>query len=404
MRAYGYIAYTDDGRRRNGTIVAESETHANDQLTARGLFVSDLTEKPSVKGLRAGWLARPRLSADLRLVLTRQLAVLLEAEMPADTALEAVRISGGPGAMEAVAARARAALMDGAPLSEAISVSGAGFEPYFIASVRAGEEAGDLARVFAGLADHLETAGTDKAAISTALIYPGFVAAVSLLVSGILMVNVAPEIVALFELSDRPLPRLTQVVMAISDWIRAQALWLGIAAAGLVLLSGLAARLPGLRAARDRLALRLPMVGRFMRRSAAVQYLRTLALVLSARHTVPAATQAAAQVLEVDQFRTEAHEVGHALSRGEPLSSALMRLSIVPPVARQLIGAGEASARLAPMAERSAVLVEHALTTERKRVAALLEPALMILVGGLVLVIVLAVLLPIFDLQSVVGG
>lgn len=405
MKAYGYIAYTDDGRRRTGTVVAETESHATQQLSARALYVSDLTERSPGQGRaglgRAG-LGRALLNADLQAVFTRQMAVLLGAEMPAEAALEAVRVSGSTPALDAMAARARASLMDGAPLAEAIAHSGAGFPPYYIASVRAGEEAGDLAAVFAELADHLENLGTDKAQISTALIYPGFVAAVSLLVCAILMVNVAPEIVALFEISGRPLPELTRVTLAISRWIEDHAIALALAGTALVLLGVLSGRVARLKALRDRACLRLPLVGRFMRHAAAVQYLRTLALVLSSRHTVPDAVGAAAQVLNVARFQHEAGRVSEAVRAGETLSSALTRLSIIPPVARQLISAGEASARLARMTERSALLVENALSVERKRIAALLEPALMILVGVFVLLIVLAVLLPIFDLQSVV--
>ena len=141
-----------------------------------------------------------------------------------------------------------------------------------------------------------------------------------------------------------------------------------------------------------------------MRLSAAVQYLRTLALVLGSKNTVPSAVENAAEVLNIAQFREEAAEVSEAIRRGETLSKALQKLSVIPPVARQLIQAGEASVRIAGMTERSAILVENGLSTERKRIAALLEPILMMVVGAFVLTIVLAVLLPIFDLQSVVAG
>ena len=150
-----------------------------------------------------------------------------------------------------------------------------------------------------------------------------------------------------------------------------------------------------LRAARDRFLLRLPLVGRLIRRAAAVQYLRTLALVLASRQTVPVAAGNAARVLTQAQFRQEGEAVLDALQAGSTLSDALTKLSIIPAVTRQLIVVGEMSARLARMTKRSAVLVETDLTSERKRIAALLEPILMMLVGSFVL-------LPIFDLQAVV--
>jgi len=403
MKAYAYVAYTDDGRRKTGTVVAETEVHAGQKLTDQGLYPSELVARAKKIGAGGSVFSRARLSPELQSVLTRQMAVLLAADMPAEAALEAVR-AGGSSALDRVAASAQAALMDGAPLSEALERSGAGFPRYYIASVRSGETAGDAAQVFAELADHLENLGTDKAQISTALIYPAFVAAVSLLVCTILMVNVAPEIVAMFELSDRPLPVLTQRMLAISDWIGRNLTLLGVLALALVVFGILTRIVPGLRQARYRFGLRLPLIGRLMRLGASVQYLRTLALVLASRQPVINASGSAAEVMDIDRFRDEANAVTQAVQSGDSLSQALEALSPIPPVARQLIAAGEASARLARMAERAAMLTENGLSTERKRIAALLEPMLMMVVGALVLVIVLSILLPIFDLQAVVAG
>lgn len=413
MKAYSYIAYTDTGRRRQGTVVAETETQAAHLLKGKGLFVSELNargearaQKSARKSALTGGLfggLRGRLNADLQMVLTRQMAVLLSAELPVEAALDAVRSSGHTPVMDGVVARAKVALLEGSPLSDALEDSGAGFPRYYIAALRAGEKAGDLATVFTELADHLENTGADKAQISTALVYPAFVAAVSLLVCAILMTSVAPEIVSMFEVSNRPLPELTQVVLGITDWIRDNLMLLAVLAAGLVVGGIAMARVPWMRNRRDAVLLRLPLVGRLIRQGAAVQYLRTLALVLTSRHAVLNATESAAGVLTVEQFRREAAQVSDAVRAGESLSAALERLSFIPPVARQLVSAGEMSARLARMTERSAVLVENALSTERKRIAALLEPMLMMLVGGFVLIVVLAVLLPIFDLQAMVS-
>ena len=404
MKAYAYVADTSSGRRRSGTVVAETESDATRQLTARDLFVADLREGRSAAA-RPGLLRRRgrRLGPDLQAVFTRQMAVMLGAELPVEAALEAVR-SGGHPALDAVAAETRAALLDGASLTEALSGAGAGFAPYYLAALRAGEEAGELAVVFSELAEHLEQIGSDKAQIATALIYPGFVAAVSLLVCGILMVNVAPEIVAMFQLSGRPLPPLTLWMLWLSDGIRAHAGLIAAALVALALAGVLVARQPGLRARADRILLRLPLVGRLMRLSAAVQYMRTLALVLGARHAVLRAADSAVEVLRIETFRAEGRAVAEALRQGESLSTAMARLSFLPPVARQLISAGEVSVRLARMSSRAASLLEHRLSTERKLISGLLEPVLMMLVGGMVLVIVLAVLLPIFDLQAVVAG
>ncbi|MCJ7874779.1 type II secretion system F family protein, partial [Phaeobacter sp. J2-8] len=266
MNAYGYTAFTDTGKKRSGTIIAETENHASSQLQQKGLFVSELVLRNRSTSSLSRW-GRPRkarLTPDLQAVFTRQMAVLLSAELPAEAALEAVRQDGHT-AIDTVAATARAALMDGASLSEALAQSNSGFPPYYQASVRAGETAGDLSAVFEELAEHLETRGTDRAQILSALIYPAFVAAISLLVCAILMVSVAPEIVAMFELSGRPLPTITQNVLAVSDWIQDNLILLAVVFAILVVLIIASSLVPRLRVRRDTVLLYLPMVSRFMR-------------------------------------------------------------------------------------------------------------------------------------------
>jgi len=406
VRAFAYTAFTAGGRRLRGTLVAESEAAASQMLKAQGLFASEITARGAAAepGRWRPGRARNRLSADLRAVFTRQMAVLLAADLPAEAALETLRASGGAAAIEAAAAQAKAALMEGQPLSAALERAEAGFPRYYIAAVRAGETSGDVAPVFEGLADHLESVGSDKAQIATALIYPGFVAAVAFLVAGVLLTNVAPEITAMFEISGRPLPKLTRVVLAASDWIGANWPWLaGAAAAGLTgFLAAL--RLPAFRDRWDALPLSLPVVGRLIRLAAAAQYLRTLALVIASRQTVVDAVDSAAEVLVIRRHRDEAAALAQAVRSGESLAQGLARMSLIPPVCRQLILAGEQSARLARMTERAAALVETWLANDRKRLAAILDPILMMTVGALVLMIVLAILLPIFDLQAVVSG
>lgn len=403
MRAFGYVAFTAEGRRKTGTVVAETEVHASEQLKKQGLYVSELTARAKTRTARGPGLGRARLTRDLQAVFTRQMAVLLGAEMAVDDALGTLKSAGSTAALDLVVARAQAALMEGEPLSVALETSGAGFPRYYLAAVQAGERAGELSSVFNSLAEHLETARSDRAQLGSALVYPAFVAVVSVLVAGVLFVTVAPEIVALFETSGRPLPDLTQAMMSLSRWIEGNVALLGAGVLALVVLVVVSGRVQSMRDARDTALLRLPVVGRLIRMNAAVQYLRTLALVLDARHTVPIAVESAGSVLTVTRFRAEADRVAEAIRAGETLSSALEALSVVPPVARQLIGAGEVSARLARMTGRAAALVENGLSTQRKRIASLMEPALMMVVGAMVLVIVLSVLLPIFDLQTLVA-
>jgi len=381
-------------------LVAESEVQASEILKSQGLFAEEITGKDPQQSLFRPRKRRTRMSADMRAVFTRQMAVLLASDLGAEAALETVRSSGTAASIEATAAEAKAALLDGQTLSAALDLANAGFPRFYIAAVRAGETSGDVAAVFEGLATYLEDVGSDKAQMVTALIYPAFVTVVSLIVCGVLMVNVAPEIAAMFQVSGRELPKLTQVVMGISDWIGANWIALLAGAVATVISIVMALRVPRIRDRWHNFLLKMPVFGRLMKLSAAAQYLRTLALVIASRQTVVDAVTSASDVLVIRRYRDEAHDLAEAVRGGASLSQGLANMSLIPPVCRQLITAGEQSARLARMSERAAVLVESWLTNERKRVSALLDPLLMMLVGALVLTIILAILLPIFDLQA----
>ena len=399
MQPFAYVAYDRNGARKVGTLVSESERAAFDELKSMGLMAAEITAKAKPK---AGRSSGAKLDADERAIFSRQMAVLLSAELSMESALDAVIESEGSSRMQAFGAELKAATLEGYPLSDAIERGRAGFAPYYTSSLRAGETSGDLASVFNGLADFLEAQGSNRAEIATALVYPAFVAAVSLLLCVILITNVAPEIVAMFEVSNRPLPELTQVVLGISDWIQLH--WIALAVGlGVFVVGGFfALRVNSIRNRVDRILMRLPIFGRLRRMAIAGQYLRTMALVLGSRQTVINAVQSAADVLTVDMFRRQADEIVTGVRQGESLSGAVKRFTLMPPVALQLIRVGEESARLAQMTERAAVLVETWLANDRKRIASIIDPVLMMVVGVFVLIVVLAILLPIFDLQSVV--
>jgi general secretion pathway protein F len=330
------------------------------------------------------------------------MAVLLAAGLAAETALAAVEAAMG-GRGQRLAAAARAGLLDGRPLAAALAAAAPGLPGWYLAAVAAGEKAGALAAVFEALASQLERAEGERGALGAALAYPAFVVAVALVVCGVLMTTVAPEIAAVFAGSGRPLPPLTAAVLAATGWTVAHGPGL---AAGLVALAGLgllAARRPAWRDRRDRLVLRLPLAGRLLRQAEAAAWLRTLALVLGARLPLTEALDEAAAVLAVAAHARAARTAAEAVRRGGRLGPALAGLPFLHPVMRQLLEAGEAGARLAPAAERAAGLAESWMKAERQRLVALLEPAAMLLVGLVVLVVVMAVLLPVFDMPGMVS-
>ena len=405
MKTFAYTAYTPQGREKRGVIVADDARDASQRISALGLLPGDIDIQPpsafAGRSQGSGW-RKGRISRDMLSVFTRQLAVLLTAGLAADDALAAVQSSAPDKQIQTLAAQARAALLEGAPLSRAMADASRDIPTWYVAALRAAEQSGEMATVVTTLADYLDSLLSDRAQIATALLYPAFVSVMAIAVCAVLMVTVAPEIVGMFEASGQPLPELTLFVLRLVDLVRTQ--WPVIVAvfAGLVTLVIAAARIPSWRARRDSFLLRVPLIGRFMRMEAAAQYLRTLTLVINSRLPLPEALNHASAVLAVRSHQDQALAAVEALNRGDSLSRALSGLDFLHPVARQLLEAGEASAKLGAMSARAATLAETWLKTERKRLSTLLEPLSMVMVGAVVLVIVLAILLPIFDMQAMV--
>ena len=405
MKSFSYTAYTTGGKRCRGVILADSERRASEQISAKGLLPSEIVEKEydAAGRLLFGFKRRTaRIDHDMLAIFTRQMAVLLDTGLTADSSLAAIQTAAGNSHIEVFATKARARVIEGEPLSQAIEQAGAVLPRWFAAALRAGENSGKLNSVFVTLAEHLENSVNDRTAIISALIYPAFVSTVAILVCAILMVTVAPEIAAMFESAGQELPPLTLWVLGVSNFIETNWLWLVSAMTSVAGIAIVANQNERFRNWRDDCFLRIPLIGRFMRMAASVQYLRTMALVINSHLPLVDALRFAAEVLSIKSMQREAFDAVDALRRGENVSRALLLLNFLQPVSRQLIQAGEDSARLGPMSNRAAILAESWLRTERKRLISVLEPMSMIAVGGVVLLIVLAILLPIFNMQSMV--
>ena len=401
MSAWQYTAYDSAGRRVKGVLVADGEANARELLRDGGLFPEMLA--PAHEAGRSRWLrraARRRLSAEETATFTRQMAVLIGAELPIDDALMVFTQSDTGGAVRRVAAELRSRVRDGLSLSRALAAEDGTFPGFYVAAVAAGEASGELARVFDSLADFTETRQTARDKAATALVYPAFVGVVSLLVAGILLVNVAPEIEALFNQTGQPLPAITSFSLGLGRFLEAHWVSLAVGLAGLVVATRLMLGFSRVRAAFDHLILRLPVVGHLARMRAAALYLRTLALVLAGRMPGNVAMKFAIEAIANSTLRAEAIRAHASVEEGRRVVSAMKGMSALPPIALQLVESGERSGRLVEMSARAATIVENSLKERIQRLSTLLEPTMMILVGSVVLAIVLSVLVPIFDLQT----
>lgn len=407
MKLYVYEAYTASGELVHGSLSSLGEREAIDQLRAQGLFPSKVTVDtqtqdtgpvPKVTAKRQRAIPREEQA-----LFFRQIALLLGSSVPLETALRSLANGEGSAGFKRLAARLAHGMQEGSTLADLLATYSSGFPLYIPAVIRSGENSGRLEDVCARLADHLESRDRQKASLLSALVYPIFVGGIALLVILVLTINLAPELELMLSDAGVPMPPLTRVVVSMGKSLTLYwPLWLG-GLGSMLLLSVAASRHATTRDRIGGIVEKIPILGRFARLDNASRYLRTLALILQSRQTAIAATKGAAHVLQRVSLRNEADRVTQAVNEGEKLSRAIKALPFLPSIAVQMIEIGEDTADVGRMATRAADVIDSWLSTERARLATLLEPVLLIVVGGLVLLVALAVLLPIFDLQSSVN-
>jgi general secretion pathway protein F len=335
-------------------------------------------------------------------MFTRQWATLTQSGMPVDQALDAVAEQADAARVGNVVTALRSHIMSGESLPVALARYPRCFPPLYRGLVGAGAESGRLPDVLARLADYLEARQALRQKFVTALIYPALVTAVALGVIAVLLVYVVPQVVAVYEQSRQTLPWLTRALIATSSFFRATgALWL-VAFVVLALAAAVALRRPALRARWDAFLLRVPGLGRLAGSLDAARFASTLAILVGSGTPLLRAMDAAAAVVRLRPIATSATAAAAMVREGVPLAQALRAQGRFPPVLVHLVANGEQTGRLAPMLERAAAELERDAETRLAWIAALLQPALIVLMGAIVLVLVLAVMLPIVSMNQLI--
>lgn len=399
MPAFAYQALDDHGRTQRGVLQSDTARSARSALRERGLHPLEV-EPLREGGVGAGgW--RTGISTTQLALFSRQLAVLVGSGLPIDEALGALA-EASDGRLRGQVVSLRARVMEGATLAAAMAEQGALFPPLFRASVAAGEASGRLDQVLRRLADHAEAGADLRQRVLLALTYPVLLSAVALAVVSALMIYVVPQVTSVFAQHGQTLPWATRSLMALSALLR-DWLWLALllAAAGAVA-AALALRQPGPRAAWHRLLLRLPLLGPLLRALDTSRFARTLALLANSAVPLLEALQIAAAVVQRLPLRQALAQVALRVREGQAFGRALAETRQFPTIAVRLIQSGERSGRLDAMLDEAAAHQERELATALGVFAAVLGPLVILLVGGMVLYIVLAILLPIFDLNSLV--
>ncbi|WP_164138107.1 type II secretion system inner membrane protein GspF [Stenotrophomonas maltophilia] len=398
MALFDYQAANAQGRIEKGQLDADSPRGARQLLRGRGLTPVQVS---AARGAGSGWGAR-RLSASELAWATRQLASLLAASLPLEAALSAViEQAERPHVAQALTA-VRADVRAGQRLTVALAARPRDFPPIYRALVGAGEDSGDLARVMERLADYIEERNALQAKVLTAFIYPAAISLVSVAIVIFLLSYVVPQVVTAFVQARQTLPMLTQVMLAASAFVRSWGVWVGLGIAALVVAWRLALRKPELRLRWDAMLLRVPMVGRFVLGVNSARFASTLAILLDAGVPLLRALEAARQTLGNALLARCADDVSARVREGATFGSALKVQKVYPPILVHLVASGEKTGSLAPLLDRAAQTISREIERRAMALTALLEPTMILVMGGVVLTIVLAVLMPIMEMNQLV--
>ena len=398
MSAFRFEAVDAAGRLRRGLLEADSARAVRDRLRADGLTPTAVDQAPA----RYDPLARTRLPTTTVALFTRQLATLVQSGMPLDQALAAVAEQADDERTAKTVLALRSYVATGESLPIALARFPRTFTPLYRGLVAAGAETGHLPDVLSRLAEYLEARQALRQRFVVALIYPVLVTVIAILVIAVLMIYVVPQVVSVYQQSRQSLPFLTQALIATSGFFRATGwVWLTLAAVALVAFL-IANRREGFRAAWHARLLRVPGIGRLLQSLDTARFASTLAILVASGAPLLRALTAASDVVRMLPLRRAAQASSALVREGVSLSRALKDQKVFPPVLIHLVANGEQSGSLAPMLERAAAELEREAERRLAWVAALIQPTLIVAMGGLVLVLVLAVMLPIVSMTQLV--
>ncbi len=404
MPAFDYIALTEWGSKKRGIIEADSARAARLLLRRQSLVPIDVFEG---RGQSArGW--RRHLSAPISLgdiaVPTRQLATLLKAGIPLEDALEAVAKQSERQAVKRVMLSVRSHVREGHTLADSLAEHPRVFSDLYRATVAAGERSGHLDLILEKLADYTESRQRFSQQIRLALVYPVLLVAMSILIVTGLMVYVVPQILEVILRSGQQLPLPTLVLVTTSELLSRHGPWLLLALVAMLPAARYGLRRPGIRLAWHRLLLDTWFLKRFARGGNAARYTSTLAILTQSGIPLSEAMPIASAVCGNRCFRQATEEARQRVVEGGSLNRALMESGYFPPIIIQLIASGEQTGNLGDMLARAADTQETCLQQRVATLVSLFEPLTLLFMGGMVLGIVLAVLLPILNLNQLIGA
>jgi general secretion pathway protein F len=406
MPAFDYVALNTAGRKSRGVIEADSPRSARALLRAQALTPLEISAAREQQGRPSRALTdftRAGFSVADTALVTRQLATLLQAGIPLESALDAVARQAEKPAVRRTLLTVRSRVREGHTLAQSLSEYPRTFSSLYRATVSAGERTGHLDMVLDKLADYTEGQHAFRQHIQLALIYPIILVSLSLIIVTGLMMFVVPEILKVVLDSGQPLPLPTQVLVSLSQILAQYGLYLGLALLAALLGLRFLLRKPALRHACHARLLQLWGIKRFSRGTNAARYTSTLAILIQSGIPLSEAMPIATQVCSNLVFQAATENAQRKVQEGRSLNQALEETRLFPPMILQLIASGEHSGNLGDMLNRAANSQETDLRQRVSTLVSLFEPLTLLAMGVMVLGIVLAVLLPILNLNQLVS-
>jgi general secretion pathway protein F len=401
MPAYQFTAIDELGKQKKGVLEGDSARQIRQQLREQELIpvaVEPVEQKQSLA--KNTWLQKKLTAYDLAL-MTRQLSVLIAASIPLEEAVKAVAKQSEKAHVQKVLLSIRSKVLEGYSFANALQQSGR-FPDLYIATIAAGERSGHLDLILDQLAEYTENRFAMQKKIQGAMIYPMILMLMSFVIVMGLMTYVVPDIVKTFDQNKEALPWITIALMNISDFIRAS--WQYMALTGVV---GIVLLIRFLRTTAghytfDRLTLKLPLFGKLSRGINAARFASTLSILTQSGVPLVDALKIGAAVSNNWVIRDAVNFSAEKVTEGGNLSTQLERSGYFPPMMVQMIRSGEASGELDRMLDRASTMQDREVTTLISTLLALLEPLMLVFMAGIVLVIVMAVMLPIVNMNNII--
>jgi general secretion pathway protein F len=403
MGAFEYVAMDQAGKQAKGLLEGDTPKHIRQLLRDRNLLPVSVTEVAQKEARRqSSFSFRKGISSGELALVTRQLASLSQSGMPLEESLLAVSQQNDNPRTKSILLGVRAKVMEGYTLADGLTDFPQAFPELYRATVAAGEQSGHLDIVLERLADYTESRQELRQNITNAMVYPIALVVMAVGIISFMLATVVPKIVGVFQSTQAELPGLTRGLITTSDFLRDYwpALIIGIAALGYIIWRIL--QHEGPRRRYHRFLLSMPITGRLTRGINTARFTRTLSILAGAGVPILEALKISAEVIENLPMRDAVTDATIRVREGASISRSLAISKLFPPMMIHLISSGEAGGKLEEMLGRAAVGQEREVDGLIATLLGILQPLVIVLMGGIVLMIVLAILLPIFEINNLI--